>query len=789
MIGHYFKLALRNIRRHRIYTFINISGLATGMACCLLILLYVQNELKFDKYHDNSDCIYRTVIKEYAQGKWDNHVGSPDLLGPALVEEYPEITQCVRFFHPFWIEKWMVSFNGKSFYEGGVFFADPAVFDVFTFPLIQGDPQTALRELNSIVLTEEMAQKYFYDENPMGKVLSLDGRMDFKVTGIARNVPHNSHFRFDFLVPFEANPHKWAMNNWRTQQFYTYILFTKKPSPRDLNDKLTLFTERHFGKQANLEISLQPLTDIHLRSTNYLYDIASNNSDIAYVYVFSAVAAFILLIACANFMNLTISTSLYRAKELGMRKVIGAKRIQLTKQFLSESLFYSLISLGFAILIVELLGPLLIDLPRRNLLLDGNGLSIGVLLAVTFVVGIVSGSYPSLFLSAFQPLTALKGYTRSKFKGLLFQRSLVILQFTISISLIAGLIAVHKQLRYCMNKDLGFDKEQIVVVPIRDTQAMTSYEAFKNNLLQNPSVVSAAGSSTIPGKNVGSRGILPEGNPWNPRNSMVVDYDFINTYRIDVKEGRNFSREYLSDPEDAYIVNEAAVRDFGWESPIGKRLIWAGDKNKKGFVVGVVKDFHYRSLHRPIEPLVLMLTEDPLSYMSIRVKTQNIIDTIQSLKKSWENCNPGHPFEFFFFDENYSKLYESEKRMGKVIQRFTLLAAFISCLGLFGLASYSAKQRTKEIGIRKVLGASIRRISFMLFKEYTKWIILANILAWPIAYYVMNRWLQNFAYRITVALWMFLLAGASAFIIAVGTVSYQAIKAARVNPTDSLRYE
>ena len=791
MLKNYLKLALRNISRQKAFSFINILGLSVGIACCLMILLFVRDELSFEKLHVNANRIYRTIIDEFVDGKWEHNVGSPDLLGPALVAEYPEILCCTRLFNPNWIDKWAVSKGEKYFYEKSLFFADPDIFEVFTFPLLAGNPKTALKDPNSLVLTESMAQKYFGAEDPMGKTLTIQDAVEVKITGIARDVPQNTHFRFDFLASFESMPYKWATNTWRTMQFYTYVLLDREYAQDQLDEKLSVFLKKHFGKQTNMALRLQPIEEIHLYSRNFNQDMAVNNGDIAYVYIFSTIALFILAIACINFMNLSTARSVKRAKEVGVRKVMGAHRGQLIKQFLGEALLFSLLAAMLSIVLVLLFLPKFNGLSGKNIPLSaGNFLFIGgTLVGIILVVGFVSGSYPAFFLSRFQPLNTLKDKLSSGKKGILFRRALVFLQFTISIGLITGTLIIHGQIRYCLNKKLGFEKEQVVILPLRSRSVMSRYGAFRNEMLENSSILNVAGSSTVPGRSVGSRGMFPEGNRWYPRNSIFVDFDFIPTLGIEIVEGRNFSKDHPTDLEDAYIVNEAAVKNFGWDQPIGKKIIWAGDQNKKGNVIGVVKDFHYSSFREEIAPLILHMSAGAPNYLSIRLKGNDILKTMSLIKEKWQEFYPGHPFEYFFLDESFDTLYRSEEKMVTIFQVFTLLGLFISCLGLYGLSSYLLEQRTKEIGIRKVLGASVPRIWIMVSKEFVRWVVLANIAAWPIIYFAMKKWLENFAYRISIPFWAFLLSAVIVMAISLLTISYQSAKAALTNPADSLRYE
>ncbi len=800
MLKNYFKTAIRNLKRQKVYAAINIAGLSVGLACCILIVLYVHFELSYDRYHQNADRIYRIIEIAKEEGKIDYSSTAPAPLAPALAAEFPEIRHAVRFFHPSWIEKWRISVEDKIFFEDNVFFADPPALEVFSFPLIQGNSRDALKEPNTVVITEEMARKYFGSSNPLGKTLLVNSA-ETKVTGIARNVPPNSHFRFDLLVSFSTLGHPSFRNfvydmltNWRSHNFYTYLLLGKESSSLELQKKFVPFLERQLNvKISGFELYLQPLKDIHLHSKNFSYEITSTNSDIAYVYIFSAIALFVLVIACINYINLSTARSTNRAREVGTRKIVGASRLELIKQFLGESVALLFLALCFALVLVSFFLPALNSLTGSNFTIGfKNLISIaGLLLAAALVLGAAAGIYPALFLSTFHPLNILRGNLLAGLKKAHFRRILVVVQFAISIILVIGTMAIKDQLKYCMNKDLGFDKEHVVVIPVREGKTVMEFDSLRNKLLQHPEIMNVARCSSLPGKTIGLRGFLPEGNKWSPRYSMFVDYDFIPTLGMEIVEGRNFSREFSTDLDDAYIVNEAAVKEFGWDSAVGKRLFWAGDSNKNGEVIGVVKDFHFKSLHQKIEPFILhmLYPGQGFNYIAVRINTQTIFGLLDAIRKDWQEFNPRIPFEIFFLDENLDRLYASEKRMLKVSGIFTFLAIFIACLGLFGLASYLAEQRTKEIGIRKVLGASTGSIIILLSKEFTKLVIISNIIAWPLAYYTMNKWLQDFAYRISLGVETFLLAGVLAFVIVLFSVGYQSVKTALAIPVKALRYE
>ena len=800
MLKNYFKTALRNLKRQKVYSFINITGLSLGLSCCALIALYIHFELSYDGFHDKAENIYRIIEIETESGKKQYSAGTPAPLAPTLSEEFPEIASVVRIFHPSWIEKWRISYEDRTFFEEGVFFAEPSILEVFSFPLIQGQQEDALKEPHSMIITREMAQKYFGHSDPLGKVLSVHG-VQTRITGITQDVPPNSHFRFKFLVSFATletpgfrNVVYDMLDNWRSHNFYSYLLLREEASSVELQEKFLPFLERHFHQKiSDYDLYLQPLKEVHLHSKNFSYDITDATSDIAYVYIFSAIALFVLIIACINYMNLTTARAANRAKEVGTRKIVGANRAQLIQQFLGESIVLLFIALTIAFMLVSLVLPVLNSLTGSQFSVDPKDLLyiLGLLLAASLILGSAAGIYPALFLSTFQPLNTLRGKLYPGMKRVHFRKTLVVVQFALSISLIIATLAGRSQLNYCLSRNLGFDKENVISIPVRDVRTILEFESIKAGFLQNPEILSVARSSSLPGKTIGRRGFLPEGNMWAPRYSMFVDHDFIPTMGMDMKEGRNFSREFSTDVEDAYIVNEAAAEEFGWDSAVGKRLFWKGDRNGKGAVIGVVKNFHFKSLHQEIEPLIFhMLPEKSgFSYVVMRIRTQNILSLLEGVKKSWEEFFPGVPFEFIFMDAHMNRLYETEMRLGRVSGIFTFLSVIIACLGVFGLATFLIQQRTKEIGIRKVLGAKSSSIVVLLSKEFVTLVVMSNVIAWPVAYFVIYRWLQNFAYRIDLSIGTFLFAGFLALIITLFSVGYQSVKASLIKPAGALRYE
>ena len=789
MLKNDLKIAFRNLLKHKGYTFINVTGLAVGMACCFLILLYVQDEMSYDKFHDNAKQIYRVTREFGSSGSVEPAANTSYPIAPAFKVEFPEVVDVVRFRRRF---RPVIRYKDKRFWEEGFCLTDSTFLDVFTFPMVKGNPGTALREPNSVVLTEETARRYFGDEDPMGKVLLYNHDIEFKVTGVLRNLPQNTHFKFDFIAPIESLDGPWE--RWTTfVRNYTYLVLTEGYDPAELESKFPALIDKYVGKELSargytFKLHLQRLTDIHLRS--HLSSEIKPNSDIAYVYLFSAIAFFILLIACINFMNLSTARSARRAKEVGLRKVIGAHRLQIIQQFLGESIILSLIAFLLAIGSVELLLPGFNALSGKELVFHGfDTLLLLGLIGIVLFVGIVAGGYPAFFLSAFQPVEVLKGGFISDSAGSRVRKSLVIFQFIISIALIVCPVIVYKQMDYIRKKDLGFDKEQIIVVPL-GSQVRQRSEVIKSQWKQHPYVLNATSSLLVPTRSLWTWNVIPQGKQKAiETGTYMVDYDFIETYKMEIITGRNFAREFAMDAKEAFLINETAMLQFGWASPeiaIGKQLDWAGER--KGNVIGVVRDFHVGSLHEKIDPVVFFINPD-YNYLSVRILADDIGGTISYLENTWSEYLSHLPFEYFFLDERFDQLHRADKKVGAIFGSFSTLAVIIACLGLFGLASFTAEQRTKEIGIRKVLGATVANVTSLLSKDFIKLVLVANLIAWPVAWYAMNRWLQGFAYRIDVGWLPFALAGGLALIIALLTVSTQAIKAALANPVKSLRYE
>jgi putative ABC transport system permease protein len=804
MLKNFLTIAVRNILRHKVYSIINIAGLSVGMACTILILLWVQYELSFDRFHKNADRIYRltenwnvgAARKKWAVTNWP--------AGPTFQREFSEVIKAVRFMRVY--DKVLCAYKTEKFFIDDVLLADETIFDIFSYPLISGNSSNALSKAFSIVVTEDMAKRIFGPENPMGKKLSVGDDGYLTVTGVMKDVPPNSHLKFNALVSFQSifklNPghSRKQMQSWIGGNInYTYLLLRENININDLEKKLSAYIAKQAKEQlemlgGKIEYFLQPLTHIHLYSKLDL-DIAERRN-IAYVYAFTAIALFILLIACINFINLSTARSTIRAKEVGMRKVLGAQRGELIRQFIGESLLFSFISFILALMLVELSLPLFRSLSGSSMSFQYLTMPrlIWGLIGIIFIVGFAAGSYPAFFLSAFQHFSVLKGSLKTGKANSRFRGILVVVQFTVSITLIIGTGIVLNQLIYMKNKELGFDKEHVVYCGPIDSDFKKSIAPFKDAIKGYPDIAGVALSSHIPSEVPILEAFLPEGLPpeqIQTMHQMSADHEFIPTMNMEIVTGRNFSPTISTDPGQAAIINETAARQLGWKDPVGKTVI--SFKYREPItktIIGVVRDFHIESLHKEIGPFYIENNPSHFHrYILIKIKPENLSTTMRFLKENWIEFFPQRPFDFSFLDETFDRQYKSDEKIQAIFTNFGVLAIFISCLGLFGLASFTAEQRTKEIGIRKALGASISGIILMLSKEFTKWILVAIIIAWPVAYVAMNHWLQNFAYRINLGIGTFILAALLALVIALLTVGYQAVRAARANPVEALRYE
>ena len=792
MFINYIKVAIRNFSRQKIYSFINIAGLALGMGLSILIFFYIQAELSYDRFNEKADRIYRVAEESSQDGSTVSHANIFPIIAPNLVKEFPEILSAVRFEKD---PRVLVSLNEDKFIENRFFYADSSFFDIFSFPLIKGNPETALNDPYSLLLTEKTAKKYFGEKDPLGQTLNINNEYDYIITGVLKNIPPNSHIKFDFLSSMstlEAQDQNYG-KIWGSMSAYTYILLAPGSSPQEIEEKFPDFIRKHRNQKAALswKFFLQPLTSIHLRS-HLNYELEANG-DIKYVYIFSAIALFIIIIAGINFMNLSTARSSKRAKEVGIRKVLGAVRPQLAKQFMAESIIMTVAAVPFSLLLVEFLSKSMHSFfgDQLNVNYWKNPLiPLGFFILVLFL-GLFSGSYPAFFLSSFSPSSVLYGRIKSGVKGRLFRKTLVVFQFSISVFLITGTLIIHDQLNFIQNQELGFDKENVLFIPVNDPAVKKNFLPFKTKLLQHPDVLNVSASTSLPSIAPGVGAYVPQG--LSEEDAFIVrhllcDYDFIRTYGMKVKQGRNFNQAISTDQKQALILNETAANHLGWDDPVGQILT---NRIGKYQIIGVVKDFHFRSKHQKIEPLVLSLIPDNryIYYASLRISGQNIKRTLNSIKDTWRSMAPTRPFQYFFLDNEFDQLYKSEMKTSRLFDFLTVMALFIACLGLFGLASYTAEQRTKEMGIRKVLGASTSHIFYLLSGEFIKWIGLSSLIAWPLAYYFMSQWLNNFAYRINLTPLIFVFSAAAALLIAVLTVSFQALKTARSNPAESLRYE
>ena len=800
MIHNYLKIALRNIKRRKTFSIINIIGLVIGMTCSILIMLFVQYEISHDRYHENAARIFRILIRQpndIYQGI-DMYSISPPPLKAALMNDFSEIQNAARILRT----EGLINYKNNCYLENRFFTVDPEFLKIFTFPLTAGDRETALSEPFSILLTEKMAEKYFGDEDPMGKILTIDNKYDYKITGILKNVPDNSHFKFDFLGSFNtlytifSEWHRGGSfsEDWNMYSFKTYIQLHSGSDTDEFLSKFPVRVEKYRGRPTNDEIYIQPLTSIHLGGN--VNDEIEANSDIRYVYFFSAIAFLIILVACFNYMNLSTAGAVQRMKEVGIRKVAGASRRNLIRQFLGESLLFVFMALLFSLLLVKLLLPAFSSLLEKELSFQvfSNIKTLLSLICVSVLVGILSGSYPAFFLSSFLPVNIIKGKWishKSLNKSSGFRNALVITQFAISTVLVICTIIIFNQLQYIGTKELGFKKEYVVTVPIKDENLKKNYGPLKYELSQYQKIVDVTVSNFLPFSVENTQAVDWDGRPENGPDFryLCVEPNFLDFYGIELVEGRNFSKEIPTDVEQAYILNESAVRLIGWEDPIGKRFNC--QRYVDGQVVGVVNNFHCHSLHRHIEPLVIFLLDDSVwgpRYFSFKISSEDISGTLALMEEKFKKFSL-YPFSYSFLDERIDMLYRREQKLGQNFGYFTFVAIFIACLGLFGLATLTSGQRTKEIGIRKTLGASVSSISVLLTKEFMKLTSIGIIVAFPISFYAMNRWLNNFAYRIDMGWTPFIGAVVITVLLSLGTVSYQVFKAATANPADALRYE
>jgi putative ABC transport system permease protein len=801
LVWNYVKVALRKIRKQKAYSFINIAGLAVGLSACLLITLWVRDELSYDRFHEKAERIYRLSEYEEIGGVKESFALAPFPAGPAFAAEIPEVETYVRLMrgNPLAVAE------GRTFDLREVYFTDPDFFSVFSHKFLAGDGTTALASPGALVLTEETARRLFGRVDVLGRTVNFNHDYDLTVTAVIRNVPPDSHWHFNALASMATIAPRPGMRpileDWLRLNGWIYVLLREDADPRAVEAKMAAVTLKHAGpalsqSESTMGFRLQRLTDIHLRS--HLLGEIGANGDIRYVYAFSLIAAFILVIACINFMNLATARSAGRGREIGMRKALGARRGNLIGQFLGESILTSALASAGAVLLVSLALPAFNRLTGKAI---GHSALLGptsllALAGLAVLTGVLGGSYPALFMSAFRPTAVLKGGVGRGLKGASFRSALVVFQFSVSIILMAGTLIVLGQTRYMKTRNLGFDKDRVLVVVLRDAAARRNDEALMSALRSNANIRESTLTGGIPGRITVSMVVSLEGRPERESFSADViwaDYDFARTYGISIVGGRDFSRSFVSDSNGVFLVNETAARRMGWgDGTVGRKIGF--DRNDLREVVGIMKDFHYLSLKDPIGPLVVRLAPaaelaSRTHFLSLKLKGGDIPATLAFVRSKWEETSD-RAFEYFFADANFDSLYRNEERIGRIVTIFAVMAVFVACLGLFGLASFAAAQRTKEIGVRKTLGASEAGLVALLSREFLKWVLLANAVALPTAYFVLSRyWLANFAYRAAPGVLVFALVAGLSIGIALLTVIGQAIRAATANPVDSLRYE
>ncbi len=806
MFKNYLKIALRTLARNKIFSLINISGLAIGIGTCLLILLFVINELSYDRFNKKADQIVRVVFRGTVQGEKMREASVMPPTAKTIKNDYPEVLEATRI-RSYGMQKLMT--GDKTSTEESFAFVDSNFFRIFTMPLISGDAHTALQNANSIVISRKMAAKYFANNDPLGKLLKFkDQETAYKITGVMENIPPNAHFHFDLLASMSGLKES-REDSWMTSNFYTYLLLPEGYNYMNLQKKLPQVVDKYMGPQFlkamgmsltdyrkkgnDIGLFLQPITQIHLHS-DLLYDFEPTG-DIQQVYIFSAIALFMLLIACINFMNLSTAGAGQRSREVGIRKVLGSLRAQLVWQFMAESFLLTLIAVILALVLVKFSLPFFNQLSGKDLSL--HILSTSFLLSsvalLTLLVAVLAGIYPAFFLSAFKPVNVLKGTLSTGNKKSLLRSGLVVFQFFISIGLMIGTMVVYKQLQFIQGKKLGYSKDQMIILP-ESWHLGNNVETFRNEISRDPRVSSVSISMFLPAGSSNSNNcfLFPDSHPTDMIKTLAyyVDEQYIPSFNMQLSAGRNFSTTFGTDTA-AIIINETAARAFGWnEQALGHTLIHNDNSgvSKTYHVIGIVQDFNFKSLHERISPLVMLLNHDG-RYFIVKSKTKDIAGLLAVMKKNWTTLTTEMPFDYALMDDMYRKVYQSEEKTGLTLAVFAGLTIFVACMGLFGLAIFTAEQRTREIGIRKVLGATVQGIVGLISKDFLKLVLIANLIAWPLAYYLMHHWLQDFAYRIEFKWWFFAAAGLLALLIALATVGFHALKAALANPIKSLRSE
>ena len=807
MFRNYFKIAIRNLTRYKGFSMINIAGLALGIAGCLLIGLFVWDEWQYDHFHKDGDRVFRVYSVRTTEEGTGNNANTPPMFALSLKQQYPEVEETIKLMNIY--EKNLMRTDKAKAYEEKGMIAEAPFFSFFTLPIIAGNPATALSDPDHIVISEELAKKYFQNGDALNKTMYV-GNDTLQVSAIMKS-PEHFHLDISYIIPFKAvEPYLDAgrLKSWGWQQFYTYVKLKKGADPVLLESKFQNYVIQNvhpITKKSNFSYipHLQPVTDIHLGSAGFRFDVAKPGNKV-YVKSLSLIALFVLLIACFNFINLSTARSLRRAKEVGIRKVAGANKKQLWLQFTGESILLALLATLIATGIALLLLPQLNQFTSKNIEFNPftDSLTGLIILSLGIVTGILAGIYPALFISGFKAIESLKKLSiggRSNRVHLL-RKGLVVVQFGLSVFLIISTFIVYRQVNYLQNKDLGFNKEQVMYFAMQGDKMYNNYETFKNELLASSGVVSATIGYGLPGDIFAGDQVIvpgPGGGKTYGANQFMVDYDYIKTMGLKLIAGRDFSREMKTDADNAFIINESAVKELGLGTPqtaLGKRLDWpawveSGDSLKKATVIGVVKDFHINSLHQPLSTVILQIFPSANYKVAVKLKPDNFSQTIAHIEKVWNKFSPEYPINYNFLDENFDKMYRSEQKLSTLLWIFTGMAIFIGCLGLLGLATYAAEQRVKEIGIRKVLGASVGSIVRLLSKEFIVLVLISLIIAFPIAWWAMQSWLADFAYRLNISWWIFVGAAIVALVVAMATISFQAIKAAIANPVKALRSE
>ncbi len=779
MFKNYIKTAFRNIKKYKGYSFINIAGLTVGMACFILIFLWIYDELNYDTFHAHSNQLYRIILKKAGDPGDPGIPSAPYILPKILKEEYPEIVEVTRVRTRGYPSA--VRYGDIAFYEQQFFFTDPSFFSMFSYDFIAGDPKTALNNRNSVVVTKKAAQRYFGDEDPMGKFLRWNNTQDLEVTGVIEKVPYNSHLQFGFMASLQLYDSERLSSWWRESDAYVQV--REDVSAGELNRKISGIIQR-YHPQDEYTVALQPVREAHLNI------MQGGRSDRRFVFIFGVIAIMVLAIACVNFMNITTARSSIRALEVGMRKVVGARRSDIIKQFLGESMLLSLISLCLAVVLVDLFLPVFNRLQGKemSLLGSGNMLVYVALVGVTVVAGVAAGSYPAFFLSAFQPSKVLKRDTGRGRRGTALRTFLVVSQFSVSVLLIIMTMVAHRQMQYIRNTDLGFSREQIVHILMND-ELRDSHKTFKQRLLQDARIFNVTFASAPPHLLLNVNNFEWEGMNAEKEvelNCLYVDHDYVETFDLEILQGRDFSEKYPTDASEAYVVNESAVRFMGMTDPIGKRVALAG---REGRIIGVVKDFNHKPLVFEISPMVMSIRPSWFYDLLIKISPDDIPGSLAHIEKVFKEASPGFPFRYQFLDDWFEMIYTPFRIMNTIFNSFAFLAVFISCLGLFGLAALLLEQRRKEIGIRKVLGASVPGVVFLLSRKFLKIILFANLIAVPTAYFAARMFLNLFVSRIGVDLGVIVATVTFTFAVALIAISYQVIKTALANPVDSIRYE